>query len=342
MSKICCAIGGAILVALASAAQAHDPGLSSAGLTINSQSIEAVVTFNRRDLDGLGSANDALARGLLQITADGNALTPTAIGFEIDVNGNAIFHLHYHAPVLAGTLRIASGVIDDLPFGHRQIVTVQSAKGGVLLERLIGARDNEVIVQLANMPLQNAPRSNFVDFLLLGVRHILTGYDHLLFLAALLVACSTLTAAARLITCFTIAHSISLALATFNIVSLTPRIVEPAIAASIVYVGLENILARRPLHWREALTFGFGLIHGLGFATALREMGVGEGTGGVAVPLFSFNLGVETGQLAIAAIMLPLTLRLKRTDNLPRLAVPALSCLIACAGAFWFVERVLS
>lgn len=172
------------------------------------------------------------------------------------------------------------------------------------------------------------------------MRHILTGYDHLLFLFGILIVCSGFGPAARLITCFTIAHSIRLALATFNVVVVSGRIIEPMIAASIVYVGVENIWRKSSLRWREALTFTFGLVHGLGFASVLREMGIGTTAVGVALPLFSFNLGVEAGQIAVAACILPITLKLSSIRQFTQIAVPAFSFTIAMAGAYWLFERI--
>ena len=118
--------------------------------------------------------------------------------------------------------------------------------------------------------------------------------------------------------------------------------VEPAIAASIVYVGIENLFGGKGrLQWRWVLTFAFGLIHGLGFASVLREMGVA--TAGVAaiVPLVSFNLGVEAGQLSVAAVALPIIWKLRERPSFLRVGVPACSFVVALAGGYWFLERTL-
>ena len=116
--------------------------------------------------------------------------------------------------------------------------------------------------------------------------------------------------------------------------------VEPLIAASIIYVGVENIF-RRDLEKRWMLAFGFGLIHGCGFATVLRDLGVGKEGAGVVMPLLSFNLGVELGQLAIAALVLPIVWALKKRPVYQPRFVPALSVLIIAAGAYWLVERLV-
>jgi hypothetical protein len=117
-------------------------------------------------------------------------------------------------------------------------------------------------------------------------------------------------------------------------------VVEPLIAASIVYVGIENIFSRN-LDRRWLLTFGFGLVHGFGFASVLRELGIGSGAGGTAIPLVSFNLGVEIGQIAIALIILPAVWKLRAQPTFITKYVPACSVLITLIGAFWLVERIL-
>lgn len=181
-----------------------------------------------------------------------------------------------------------------------------------------------------------------ISFFLFGVEHIITGYDHLLFLAALLLACATFREAATIITCFTIAHSITLALAALDVVRLPGAIVEPLIALSIVYVAIENLISTPTLWRRAAITCFFGLIHGLGFASALRDIGLGDIPGGVVWPLLRFNLGVEAGQLCVAAALLPLLLWAKRTERLSRSIVPVGSSLVALVGAYWLVTRVVS
>ena len=171
------------------------------------------------------------------------------------------------------------------------------------------------------------------------MEHILTGYDHLLFLFALLVVTRNFTSALKVITCFTLAHSITLGVAAFDLVQISSRIVEPLIAVTIVYVGVENIWKRGDPHGRWMLTFAVGLIHGFGFASVLRELGVGS-RGGVAMPLFSFNLGVELGQIAVAAIALPIIWQLRKREKFLRYGVPACSVVVALLGAFWFAQRV--
>ena len=180
---------------------------------------------------------------------------------------------------------------------------------------------------------------SFTNFLCLGVKHILTGYDHLLFLFGLLLVARGFFSSLGIITSFTIAHSITLALATLHLVQIPSRIVEPLIAASIVFVGAENLLRGDIPKARRIVPFGFGLIHGFGFASALRETGIGSGTG-IVLPLFSFNLGVEFGQIMVAALALPIIWKLRENPMFITRWAPACSAAVVLLGSFWFVQRV--
>ena len=176
----------------------------------------------------------------------------------------------------------------------------------------------------------------FGQYLWLGVSHIFLGYDHVAFLLALLFV-TRLRELVKIITAFTVAHTLTLVLAALGVMSLPSRWVESAIAASIVYVAAEN-LWRDPdqLHrWR--LTFAFGLVHGFGFATVLRELGLPAE--GLVRSLLAFNLGVELGQLAIAAVCWPLILWMSRQPWSRRARV-IVSCVLLAFGAAWLIERV--
>mgnify|MGYP001546897495 CR=1 FL=1 len=205
------------------------------------------------------------------------------------------------------------------------------------------AAENPIIDTLgppAAAPPAGAGR--FGAFFRLGLAHIWTGYDHLLFLLGLLIVCRRFAAIAAIITCFTLAHSLTLALATLGLVEVSSRLTEPAIAATIVFVGVENLLRRgAEPHGRWAVTFAFGLLHGFGFASVLRDLGLGTPGRSLALPLFAFNLGVETGQIGIAALVLPVIWRLRRNAAFVRRGIPLLSGAIALAGLYWFVERIL-
>jgi len=179
-------------------------------------------------------------------------------------------------------------------------------------------------------------------YLALGFLHIVPGgLDHILFVLGLFLLSRKVRPLLAQVTCFTLAHTLSLGLSAAGIVSLPPAIVEPAIALSIVYVAVENVLRRDLSRSRLALVFTFGLLHGLGFAGVLAELGLPRTQFFTA--LLSFNAGVETGQLAVlAGAFLVCTLPFgERPWYRQRIVVPA-SAAIAAIGLFWSVERVLS
>ncbi len=178
----------------------------------------------------------------------------------------------------------------------------------------------------------------FGSFFVLGVSHILEGYDHLLFLLAVLLVGGSIARLAGIVTAFTVAHSITLALASLGVFTLPPRPVEAMIAASIIYVAAENVLRDRADH-RWLITFVFGLVHGFGFAGVLSEAGLVEGQ--VLVPLLGFNLGVESGQLLVVLVAVPvLRVLMKRLGE--RRVRSTLSWLVMGAGAVWLVERAIA
>jgi hypothetical protein len=187
-----------------------------------------------------------------------------------------------------------------------------------------------------------------------GIWHIWLGYDHVLFLIALLLPAVLRRAEGRweptpdflsafwdvlaIVTAFTIAHSITLGLAATGLIALPSRLVESAIAASVVFAGISNlypVLVQR----RWLVAFLFGLIHGFGFATVLRDLGLPRGS--LALSLVSFNLGVEVGQLAIVAVFLPLAYYLRNSWTYQRLILVSGSLCIVVLACAWLIERTL-
>jgi hypothetical protein len=194
---------------------------------------------------------------------------------------------------------------------------------------------------------QDSPRQRFViggamslsaqigQFIKLGIEHIFLGYDHLMFLFALIVIGGRFADLVKIVTAFTVAHSITLILAALEILKLPPQIIESGIALSIAYVAAENFVIAQSNH-RWMLTFTFGLIHGFGFANVLRDLGLP--TTGLVPSLLAFNVGVEIGQLCIVALFLPLTLWMAK-QKFQRRVVFAFSSVIFLFGLGWFVER---
>ena len=171
-----------------------------------------------------------------------------------------------------------------------------------------------------------------------GIHHILIGPDHLLFLVGLLLLGGTIRQLALVVTSFTVAHSITLSLAALSIVSPPTRVIEPAIALSIVYVGADNLLVREGRDVRAWIAFAFGFIHGFGFASVLREMDLP--TRALGWSLFAFNVGVEIGQLLIVAPLFPLILWLRRGQTTYARARLVLCSSVAAISLVWIALRI--
>ncbi|MSU50182.1 MAG: HupE/UreJ family protein [Opitutus sp.] len=178
----------------------------------------------------------------------------------------------------------------------------------------------------------------FKQYLWLGVSHIFLGYDHIAFLLALLFV-RRFVDLLKIITAFSVAHTLTLALAALGVVALPPRLVESAIAVSIVYVAAENIWRKIDASHRWRITFAFGLVHGFGFAAVLRELGLPAE--GLVRSLLAFNLGVELGQLAIATVCWPILLWIGRQSWAGR-ARTAISWVLLAFGAAWFLDRAFA
>ena len=333
--------------ALGSAALlAHDPGLSSAAVWRVRDAVVLHAAFANADavkllgsLDGNGDGvlgPDELARGDTELRAlaarwrcDGRGAELVAArlaanrDLEVDVRWVGTGSGTIDAELLAGLAR-----------GHRCYIAARGEHGVVrdaLLTRV--ARTFALPAEFATAATPGFGQG--LRFLGLGVEHIGTGFDHLCFLFGLLVTGGGLRRAAATITAFSVAHSLTLAAAGLGLCRLPAALVEPAIAASIVWVAAENLLRRPGRRWPLALLFG--LVHGFGFAAVLQDLDVGAGS--VALPLLTFNLGVEAGQLAIAAIVLPALALLQRRGHGPMLVRRA-SIAIAAAGTFWLLARV--
>jgi HupE/UreJ protein len=229
---------------------------------------------------------------------------------------------------------------------HEAIVTVHAP----------GATGDAQVVRAADpiLRVHAGEQAGLAGWIAAGIDHIWSGRDHVCFVLALLLVVmlvrrdgawialgplATLRRTATIITAFTVAHSLSLIAASLGWVSLPGRLVEALIAFSILYTAIENIV-RPDVRWRFALTFSFGLVHGLGFASVLQETLPPDH---VIAPLLGFNLGVELGQLVIVAIALPLIWLAARELGAQRYrhrALPALSIAIAVVSAKWLIERV--
>jgi hydrogenase/urease accessory protein HupE len=334
------------LIALAtSVVRAHDPGLSTLDVAVDGRAVSATLSMSAPDV-GLAvqavhtntpEAVRLFARDSVHLSFGDRVLEARDNDVKI-VDGSAHVHLSYELPIVdpssTNRLTIASDVPKRLARGHRELLTVKA--GGASTESLLDANSSPVAVEVAGA---TGWATRAWSFLTLGVHHILTGYDHLVFLAGLILAACTFRQLLVALTAFTTAHSVSLALVVIAGVRAPSSIVEPLIAASIAWVGLENLLRDRT-RTRWIVVFGFGLIHGFGFADALIDLGFGTSMADIATALLAFNGGVEIGQLAAAAAMLPLVWMLRSRPAWQSRLLPACSVLIVIAGGYWLIERL--
>jgi hypothetical protein len=226
----------------------------------------------------------------------------------------------------------------DPAFGDSVIRLAKAGSDEIIYAVFVGAgAEDEVALDDAR---PKSAAAVFADYLVVGFEHIVPkGLDHILFVVGLFLLSPRLRALLWQVSSFTLAHTITLALGVLGIVSVSPSIVEPLIAASIVYVAVENMLTDHLQRWRPVVVFGFGLLHGLGFAGVLTEFGLTPAH--FVSGLVGFNLGVELGQLAvIAACFLAVGLWFRSKQWYRRfISVPG-SAAIALVGFYWFIIRV--
>jgi hydrogenase/urease accessory protein HupE len=268
---------------------------------------------------------------------DGTACTPGAAAVVPDGDG-VIVRNTFSCRTILGDLVYHSTVLTATDRTARQVV-------------LIGAGENapQALLDDAHTTLTiSAPApsvwSTMRRYLVTGIEHIFLGYDHIAFLVAIVLWARRLWPIIKIVTAFTIAHSITLSLAALQIVVIPSAIVEPAIATSIMFVAVENFFSRN-VDGRWRVTFAFGLIHGFGFAGALQEFGLPANA--VVPALAAFNIGVEIGQVVIVSIVVPALIALDRLFAADRTKpvraaslVYALSALITMLGGYWLVTRV--
>jgi hydrogenase/urease accessory protein HupE len=280
------------------------------------------------------AAHSAVLAGDEKCRADPGAVSPDADG--------VIVRTRWSCPQ-EGRLRYRSTVLVDTAPDARQVVLVRS--GDQTYQDLLDVSRTEAALTEAAQP---STLQVIGLYLGAGIQHILIGYDHIAFLIAIVLWANRLWPVVKLVTAFTIGHSVTLSLAALDIVRIPSSIIEPAIAASIVYVAAENFFSHDvQKRWRD--TFGFGLVHGFGFATALQEFGIPRNA--LVPALASFNIGVEIGQIAIVAAVVPLLMVFDslvggRVPGSPRVvrpafAVYALSAVIIMLGSYWFLERTV-
>ena len=350
-----------MLVLDAGSLLAHDPGLSALEVCVRGNEIAATLSVSPTDVAALAlstvegaprgdrsqavAALQDMARRAVHLELDNEPLVLAWQHVESDESGTRI-RVVYAGPFDSAQGKLQSNmphrrlvVTSDMPTrlsrGHRQLLTI-TVNGQVAREGMLDAESTSLAVDLVS-PAPSRARQAW-SFLNVGIHHILSGYDHLMFLAGLILAAVAVRDLLIALTAFTAAHSVSLTLVAVGGVHAPPSLVEPFIAASIAWVGVESLLGRRAGRWW--IVFAFGLVHGFGFAGALTELEFGSSAADVALALLSFNGGVELGQLAAASVMLPIIWALRSHPAWHTRLQPACSMVIIVAGTSWLIQRL--
>jgi hypothetical protein len=328
--------------AMLTGTRAHNLGTTGyANVTIDGRTARYAMTL---PTDVLPPSED-LAQSIIRhvsIEADGTLCSGVVDGSQIvaaqSMNRSAVVLYACAGPIRE--LRVRDGLDILLGPNHHTITDFRWAGGTAQVVFENGNRTTVIVVGMAKAADHSGQgtSSTFLAYLHQGIEHILLGYDHLLFVVALILPGGSIVSLLAIVTAFTVAHSITLALSVLGIFTLPGWIVEPVIALSIAYVAFENLCMRKALSRRWGISFIFGLVHGFGFAGALAEVGLP--TEGVVSALIGFNLGVEAGQALVVAIALPLLIGIRRFPWQPR-AVQLASIAIMVIALGLVTERTL-
>lgn len=267
----------------------------------------------------------ALLRSHLSVVADGQPCAP---------DNGATLTIRFQCPQAIRDALLRDQLHDVLGEAHH-VIAIVTWTGGSLSHAF--AKDTpEAVVHIGGASAGGAP-ATASGFFLLGVEHIATGYDHLLFLLALILCGGRLVELLKIITAFTIAHSMTLGAAALELLTLPSVMVEAVIALSIAYVAFENLYPRYAVSRRWAISFLFGLVHGFGFSSVLKDIGLPKDS--LLLSLLNFNLGVEAGQLVAVVIVVPLLAWLRTTPYEGRV-VRVVSMMVLVVGLGLFIERI--
>jgi hypothetical protein len=362
-----------VLLALAASAQAHKPSDSYLSVTVRAGQLSGRWDIALRDLDfaiGLDADGDgritwgevrarhadiaAYASARLAVQADGQPCTLTVGEQLVDEHTDGAY------TVMPLALACKSAAPRTLTLNYRLFADLDPQHRGLLNLTIDGATRTAILgpqapTQAFELAVPASGWQQLLDYGREGVWHIWVGFDHILFLLSLLLPAvgiwlgrrwtpverfgTAFVDVLRIVTAFTVAHSITLSLAALGLVSLPSRLVESCIAASVVLAALNNVWA--VFHGRRwMVAFAFGLVHGFGFASVLVDLGLPQGA--LALALLGFNLGVEVGQLAIVAAFLPTAYLLRRSAFYRRVVLTGGSLLIAVVAAIWLGERALN
>ena len=344
----------AAILAIAGPAKAHPAPFSFVDVRLQGTAVDVTIVAHAWDvahelgIDAPDRVLDAavlergagrlatLLRDRLQIASDGRRLVfdTWSTGEPLPERQAVRFHSRLDLDRESGVVDVS---VDLFPYDEQHQTFLNVYEDALLVsQQILSGGQTQYEHFVGNPQGRWAVVQKFVPE---GIHHILIGPDHLLFLVGLLLLGGTVRQMLLVVTGFTVAHSLTLSLAVLNFVTPPGRLVEPVIALSIIYVGVDNLMARGGRDMRVWIALVFGLIHGFGFASVLRDMGLPSGALGGS--LFSFNLGVEIGQLAVAVVVASALIGLRsRSEVAGRRLALAGSIAVIAVGTFWFIERV--
>jgi hypothetical protein len=342
---------GAVLAA--AGADAHPAPFSYLDLHVRGSSVEGTLTLHVLDVAhelGIANASDlldpeaaqrerdrviAVVRPRFSLRSGGNVVTLVWQRLEPAPDRDAVRLTFRAADAVRGSITVRARLFAYDPL-HQTFLNIYE-DGSLRQQAVFNATDGERTYYRGTAQGVAAVVATFVPA---GVHHILIGPDHILFLVGLLLLGGGGWALVRIVTAFTIGHSLTLSLAALDVVTPPATIIEPVIALSIIFVGADNLLVGTTgRDVRAWIALAFGLVHGFGFANVLREFGLPREA--LAWSLFSFNVGVEIGQLLVVlAVAGGLALVRKRYAAAARRLAFAGSLVVMAAGAYWFVQRV--
>ena len=343
-----------ILAWLVPPVHAHPVPFSYLDLRLNAEQAEGTLVVHIEDLAHdlnleqpetlleagvAGSKKDAIAELImsrLAVFADGQPVGLELLRVEPLPDRQAILcELRFNTNAKPGSLRIQCALF---PYDPQHQTFLNVYEEGRLVHQEIFTIDHQIFAYRTGY--REGWMSVVKEFIQAGIYHIFTGPDHILFIVGLLLMGGSLLRLLSIVTAFTIAHSITLSLAALNVVDPSPRLIEPAIALSIVYVGIDNLMVGKTgRDVRAWIAFFFGFVHGFGFAGVLREFGLPRAALGWS--LFSFNFGVEIGQACIVVVVASLLGAIRNRNQILAVRISRVgSVCVILAGTWWFIQRV--
>lgn len=347
---------------------AHDATLTYSSISVTDKTINVAITTPYKNILGIYPEKDKtiedinlefftkpFSKGFL-VTNDGEKCTPKLTNIQkIDNINEVAYQFEFTCKKPFDKLHFSYDLFFNLSYSHENITDIYVDDFGsqIIFSKKLPSYDLSV-GDMRNKTNTYHTLWNIVNFLKIGIMHIFTGYDHILFLLGLLLMTKRFRDLLKMVTAFTVAHSITLALSTLSIIILPSRFTESMIALSISYVALENLkilktkfsignwqfnmqnwkLFPNKRYW--IIAFLFGLVHGFGFSTVLRELGLPKN--GLIASLVSFNVGVEIGQLVIILLLFPLLLYIRK-KTWRKKAIIGIAAAIGLTGLFWFIQR---